>query len=98
MSHPIPHRSLKQSCQKLFSLKPFNVLVGGEGQGWDAFFFVCLLFADFFWKRGENIKNTEERKSFPDNTAEQVNSMADILSMKIKEMLKQKTLFYAFIL
>lgn len=95
MSHPIPHWSLKHSCQKLFSLKPFNVLGGEGGQVLRCLLFCLLAFCwGFFQQRRENIKNTEERKSFPDNTSEQGNAMADIHPRKIKETFKQKVPFH----
>lgn len=69
MSHPIPLWSLKHSCQKSFSLKPFNVLGGEGGQVLRCFLFCLPAFCQgFFQKRRENIKNREGRKSFPDNT------------------------------
>lgn len=77
-------------------IKAFHCVGRGRRSGLRSFS-VCLHFAGVFLEE-KNIKNTEERKSFPDNTAEQVNATADIHSRKIKETLKEKAPFHIFIL
>lgn len=66
-------------------------------------FFVCLLFTGFwcgvfFSEEKRKYQEYRRKKNFPDNSAEQVNTMADIHSRKIKETLKEKVPFHIFIL
>ena len=88
------HSTLVTQTQlpKVIFIKAFQCV--GQGKEVRAempsFSFACIL--PFFQTRRENTKNTEERKSFPDNTAEQVNAMADIHSRKIKETLKRSSI------
>lgn len=70
MSHPIPHWSLKHSCQKLFSLKPFNVLGGEGGQVLRCLLFCLLAFCWGFFIRRENIrmqKKGKDSQTIPQN-------------------------------